>query len=216
MKEEFPYSLQPDHENGKAIVVQPLEREFFQKPTLELAKSLLGCLLVKETKEGITSGFVVETEAYIGPDDRAAHSYGNRRTKRTEVMFGEAGYVYTYVMHTHCLVNVVSGELEKPEAVLIRALEPFSGQSIMKERRKGMDDMRNWTNGPGKLTKAMGITMEDYGHPIFLPPLFLAKGYTAEDISQGRRIGIENSGEARDYPWRFWVTGNKFVSRYKH
>jgi DNA-3-methyladenine glycosylase len=213
LNEEFTYYLQPDDANEKPIVVQPLERDFFQIPTLELARSLLGCLLVKETKEGITSGFIVETEAYIGPGDRAAHSYGNRRTKRTEIMFGEAGYVYTYVMHTHCLVNVVSGGLEKPEAVLIRALEPFSGQSLMKQRRKGMTDIRNWTNGPGKLTKAMGITMEDYGHPIFMPPLFLAEGFNPEHISQGKRIGIENSGEARHYPWRFWVTGNKFVSR---
>ncbi|MFC3883917.1 DNA-3-methyladenine glycosylase [Bacillus songklensis] len=205
--------MHPDHENEKSIVVQPIEKDFFQMSTLELSKSLLGCLLVKETKEGTTSGFIVETEAYIGPGDRASHSYGNRRTKRTEIMFGEAGYVYTYVMHTHCLVNVVSGELEKPEAVLIRALEPFSGQSLMKERRKGMTDIKNWTNGPGKLTKAMGITMEDYGHPIFRPPLFLSKGFIPESISQGKRIGIENSGEARDYPWRFWVTGNKFVSR---
>ncbi|HWO98233.1 MAG TPA: DNA-3-methyladenine glycosylase [Bacillus sp. (in: firmicutes)] len=193
--------------------VQPLVKDFFHQPTLELAKSLLGCLLIKETKEGITSGFIVETEAYIGPGDRAAHSYGNRRTKRTEVMFGEAGYTYTYVMHTHCLVNVVSGEMEKPEAVLIRALEPFSGQALMAQRRNRISDKRNWTNGPGKLTKAMGITMEDYGRPLFIPPLFLAKGVEPENISEGKRIGIDNSGEAKDYPWRFWITGNEFVSK---
>ncbi len=207
------YWLQSDDNPENRIPVQLLVKDFFHQPTLELAKALLGCLLVKETKEGITSGFIVETEAYIGPGDRAAHSYGNRRTKRTEVMFGEAGYAYTYTMHTHCLVNVVSGEQEKPEAALIRAVEPFSGQPLMEQRRKGINEKRNWTNGPGKLTKAMGITMEDYGRPLFIPPLFLAKGYQPEKILSGKRIGIDNSGEARDYPWRFWITGNRFVSK---
>ena len=89
--------------------MEPLSIDFFQQPTLELAKNLLGCLLVKETNEGIASGYIVETEAYIGPGDRASHSFGNRRTKRTEIMFAEAGHVYTFVTHTHTLVNVVSG-----------------------------------------------------------------------------------------------------------
>ena len=89
---------------------QIMPKTFFQRPTLQLARDLLGCLLVKITDEGVTAGYIVETEAYMGPEDRAAHSYGNRRTKRTEIMFGEAGYVYTYQMHTHTLVNVVSGK----------------------------------------------------------------------------------------------------------
>src|SRR3954462_2792409 len=115
--------------------MNPISSLFFQKPTLELAKSLLGCLLVKETAEGITAGYIVETEAYMGPEDRAAHSFGNRRTKRTEIMFGEAGFVYTYRMHTHTLVNVVSGPIEKPEVILIRAIEPYAGLELMYERR---------------------------------------------------------------------------------
>jgi DNA-3-methyladenine glycosylase len=192
---------------------QPLPKEFYQKPTLELAKALLGCLLVKETEEGIASGFIVETEAYMGPTDRAAHSYGNRRTKRTEIMFHEAGLAYTYVMHTHCLFNVVSGGKEQPEAVLVRALEPYDGIGLMFQRRSKIKDVRQLTNGPGKLTKALGITMADYGRPLQKPPLFIAKGFVPEAISQGKRIGIENTGEAKDYPWRFWVSGNRFVSK---
>lgn len=90
-------------------MIVPLPDSFFEQPTLELAKALLGCLLVKETNEGITAGYIVETEAYIGPDDRAAHSYNNKRTARTEVMFQRSGLAYTYLMHTHCLFNVVSG-----------------------------------------------------------------------------------------------------------
>ncbi|TYR80773.1 DNA-3-methyladenine glycosylase [Priestia megaterium] len=191
---------------------QPLPQSFYTQPTLELAKSLLGCLLVNETESGTASGFIVETEAYMGPEDQAAHSFNNRRTKRTEIMFGPAGHVYTYVMHTHCLVNVVSSTIEKPEAILIRAVEPFSGKELMKERRK-VDHIKNWTNGPGKLTKALGITMSSYGHLLTERPLFITEGFTPANISSGPRIGIDNSGEAKDYPWRFWVTGNPFVSK---
>ncbi|MBS4205986.1 DNA-3-methyladenine glycosylase [Lederbergia citrea] len=194
------------------IRMEPLDEEFFQKPTLELAHALLGCLLIKETEEGTTSGFIVETEAYMGPHDRAAHSFGNRRTKRTEIMFGKAGLVYTYVMHTHCLVNVVSAGIDEPEAVLIRAIEPYTGLDLMQHRRP-VDQLKNLTNGPGKLTKAMGITMKDYGRAFFESPLYIASGFKPEEIAQGPRIGIAGSGEARDYPWRFWVKGNKFVSR---
>lgn len=192
--------------------MQPLASNFYLKPTLDLAKDLLGCLLVKETSEGIASGYIVETEAYMGPEDRAAHSFGNRRTKRTEIMFGEAGFVYTYMMHTHTLVNVVSGPFEKPEAILIRAVQPYSGLDLMYKRRS-TDNSRNLTNGPGKLTKALGITMEDYGHSFSKSPLYIAPGFHPEDISIGPRIGINNTGEAKSYPWRFWITGNSFVSK---
>lgn len=194
--------------------MKPVPSDFFQIPTLELAKNLLGCLIVKETPEGISSGYIVETEAYLGPEDRAAHSYGNRRTKRTEIMFGEAGSIYTYMMHTHTLVNVVSGPLEKPEAILIRAVEPHSGLELMQNRR-GMDNLKNLTNGPGKLSKALGITMNDYGHSFTKPPLYICNGTLPADISIGPRIGIENTGEAKDYPFRFWITGNPYVSKTK-
>ncbi|MBS4197443.1 DNA-3-methyladenine glycosylase [Lederbergia citri] len=192
--------------------MDPLKEEFYQLPTIDLAKALLGCLLVKETEEGITSGYIVETEAYMGPHDRAAHSFNNRRTKRTEIMYGKAGLAYTYTMHTHCLINVVSAGLDEPHAVLIRALEPHDGIDLMLKRRP-VDNKKNLTNGPGKLTKAMGITMEDYGHPLFESPLYITHGIVPEEIVEGKRIGIENTGEARNYPWRFWIKDNPFVSR---
>jgi DNA-3-methyladenine glycosylase len=186
----------------------------FQMSTIDLAQSLLGCVLVKETPEGMAAGYIVETEAYMGPIDRAAHSYQNRRTKRTEIMFAEAGHVYTYQMHTHCLINVVGAGIDEPEAVLIRALEPLFGIELMTARR-GMTTQRNLTNGPGKLTKALGITMSDYGRVFWEPPLFISKGITPASIFQGKRSGIENTGEAKDYPWRFWVSGNPFVSQHQ-
>ena len=192
--------------------MEPLAEKFYQQPTIDLAKALIGCLLIKETEEGITSGFIVETEAYMGPHDRAAHSFNNRRTKRTEIMYGKAGLVYTYSMHTHCLINIVCSGVDEPHAVLIRALEPHEGVELMFKRRP-VDKEKNLTNGPGKLTKAMGITMEDYGRTLLAPPLYIAQGISPEEIMEGKRIGIENTGEAREYPWRFWVKGNPYVSR---
>ena len=196
------------------MAFEPINYSFFLQPTVSLARAMLGMLLVKQTDLGTASGWIVETEAYIGPEDRAAHSYGSRRTKRNEVMYGPPGYVYTYVMHTHCLINVVSGGIEHPEAVLIRALEPCSGLELMYERRGKEKKEQELTNGPGKLTKALGIVKEDYGRKMFEYPLFIAKGEEEINaIAVGPRIGIDNSGEAKDYPWRFWLHGNRFVSK---
>jgi DNA-3-methyladenine glycosylase len=192
----------------------PLSKDFYQTSTIELAKNLLGCLLVKESSEGVASGIIVETEAYMGPFDRAAHSYNNRRTKRTEIMFHEAGHIYTYQMHTHCLVNIVSAEKDKPEAVLIRAVEPVEGVELMMKRRN-QTSLTNLTNGPGKLTKALGISMADYGHICWTPPLFILEGDKPSSTASGPRIGIDNSGEAKEYPWRFWIDDNPYVSRKK-
>lgn len=191
---------------------QVLPENFYQQPTIELAKNLLGSILVNETEEGTVSGIIVETEAYLGATDRAAHSFNNRRTKRTEIMFHTPGHVYTYQMHTHCLINVVSAEEGIPQAVLIRAVEPYTGMELMLKRRP-VKKFQNLTSGPGKLTKALGITMQDYGSTFFEPPLFLAKGKPPEQIKSGKRIGIANSGEAKDYPYRFFVPGNPFVSK---
>lgn len=195
----------------------PIDKIFYQLPTIDLAKALLGGLLVKETSEGTASGIIVETEAYQGPLDRAAHSFGGRRTRRTEIMFGEPGLTYTYSMHTHRLFNVVSGEIGQPHAVLIRAVEPYTGLKLMERRRPKAKNEIQWTNGPGKLTRALGITLDDYGHPLDKLPLWIEKGKDVypEHIVSGPRVGIQNAGEAVHYPWRFWVEGNKFVSKYR-
>ncbi|MDC3426258.1 DNA-3-methyladenine glycosylase [Aquibacillus sp. 3ASR75-11] len=194
---------------------KPLDMKFYTKPTLQLAKSLLGCVLIHESTEGTAAGLIVETEAYIGPADQASHSFQNRRTKRTEVMFGPSGHAYTYQMHTHCLFNIVSGGMNQPEAVLIRAVEPYLNKELIANRRSKVKNEREWTNGPGKLTKALGITMDYYGHPVNQSPLWLAKEESVAPfmIASGPRIGIDNAGEAKAYPWRYWILGNKFVSR---
>lgn len=192
---------------------EPLDSKYYEQPTLELARSLLGKVLVFETDKGTSAGWIVETEAYIGPEDRAAHSFGNRRTPRTEIMYGPPGYAYIYEMHTHSLMNVVSGEVGKPEAVLIRALEPCEGIHLMYERRGEQMKETGLTSGPGKLTKALGMGKKYYGHSLSEPPLYIAEGRVTESIAAGPRIGIGNSGEAKDYPWRFWAAGNRFVSK---
>jgi DNA-3-methyladenine glycosylase len=191
------------------LVIVPVKKSFFVEPTLELAKKLLGCLLVNIDNEEITAGYIVETEAYLGPRDEAAHSYKNRRTKRTEILFGEAGYCYAHAIHTHTLINVTSGEINQPEGVLIRALEPYTGIELMKSRR-GIDNINQLTNGPGKLTKALNITMDAYGLPFFKKPLFISEtGYKPEKVLTGGRIGIS---KAQERPWRFWIADNTFIS----
>ncbi|WP_093061810.1 DNA-3-methyladenine glycosylase [Psychrobacillus sp. OK028] len=192
--------------------MKPIDGRFFHQPTLELARNLLGNYIVHEHPSGLLIGKIVETEAYMGPEDQAAHSFGNRRTKRTEVMFGEPGLIYTYQMHTHTLINVVSAPEDVPNAILIRAVEPVEGLELMKEFRNDLP-MKQWTNGPGKLTKAMGISMEHYGSHWTDKPLYMAEGEQPTSISTGPRIGIENSGEAVHYPYRFWETDNAFVSK---
>ncbi len=193
----------------------PIEKSFFHMPVLELARNLVGQMIVHELPEGVIAARIVETEAYHGPEDRAAHSYGNRRTKRTEIMFGEAGLVYTYQMHTHTLMNVVSGPIGTPHAVLIRAAEPVEGFELIRDRRGEHLKMTDWTNGPGKLSKALGVTMAYYGHHWGDEPLFIAKGPGASEVVSGPRVGIGNSGEAVHYPWRFYENNNSFVSKYR-
>lgn len=194
---------------------EPLDAKFFEAPTLDLSRDLLGKVLVHELPDGIIAGRIVETEAYMGAEDRAAHSFGNRRTKRTEVMFGRSGLVYTYQMHTHTLVNVVSGPEETPRAILIRAIEPVEGVEFMAERRGQHMPMKQWTNGPGKLTKAMGITMDYNGHHFTDRPLYIAEGDVVHAVSTGPRVGIGNSQEAVHYPYRFWESENAFVSKFR-
>ncbi len=194
---------------------KPVSAQFFDAPTLELASSLLGQVVVHETPSGIIAGRIVETEAYLGALDRAAHSFNNRRTKRTEIMFGKAGSVYTYQMHTHTLLNVVSGPVDTPQAILIRAVEPVEGIDLMAELRGEHLPIKQWTSGPGKLTKAMGITMDYYGHHFSERPLYLAEGDPVHAIAKGPRVGIGNSQEAVHYPFRFWEQDNPFVSKYR-
>ncbi|MCF6408888.1 DNA-3-methyladenine glycosylase [Pseudalkalibacillus salsuginis] len=196
-------------------------KQLFNKETLELANNLLGMELVHDTEYGEIAGKIVEVEAYKGPEDKAAHSFGGRRTTRTEVMYGEPGHVYMFLIYGmhHCF-NVVSGPIGKPEAVLVRALEPTSGIDQMLLNRYGEKPKytkthhKNLTNGPGKLCRALGLNMGHYGLPINQSEIQLRpyENIKESDITVGPRVNIDYAEEHVNLPWRFSIRGNPYVS----
>ncbi len=205
--------------------MKKLSREFYLRPdTLEIAQDLLGKVLVVPTETGErVSGMIVETEAYLGAIDKAAHSYGNRRTPRTETMFAQGGTVYIFFVYgMYFQFNVVAGAIDTPHAILIRAVEPVEGIEIMRERRlrknpnAKMTD-KNLTSGPGKLCIALGIdktfnNMNLLGDEIWLEDF---NTFSTDQIVCGKRVGIDYAEEFAEKPWRFWVKDNPFVSRLK-
>jgi DNA-3-methyladenine glycosylase len=190
-----------------------LPRSFYARPVLTVARDAIGKLLVHETAHERLVGRIVEAEAYRGPEDRAAHSYGGRRTPRNEAMWGPPGFAYVffvYGMHWH--VNLVTGADEEPHAVLIRALEPLEGQSAMARRRGLEPGDRNLTNGPGKLCQAFDIDKRCYGLDLCASRLYLAHGPRGK-IARSPRVGIDYAGVWVSRPWRFYEQDNPWVSR---
>lgn len=198
---------------------QILKRDFYTRAdTLKVARELLGKRLVVPSASGVrVSGRIVEVEAYLGVEDRAAHSYGGRRTRRTETMFGVGGTVYVFFVYgMHHQFNVVTGPAGQPTAVLVRAVEPEEGVGLMKERRP-VSKERELTSGPGKLCRALGLDLtydgEDLtrGRRVWLEDA--GAGFAPPEVATGARIGVDYAGEDALRPWRFWVSGNQFVSR---
>lgn len=174
---------------------------------LTAARQLLGWQLAHVTKEGITSGIIVETEAYT-MEDAASHAYGGERPRNSS-MFRRAGTIYVYFTYgMHYCLNIVTGTEGHGQGVLLRALEPVDGIDIMR-RRRNMDDERNLTNGPAKLVQAMGVTKDANGTRIQEGPLTLLPGIVPKKIIQASRIGIS---KATELPWRFYIADNPFVS----
>lgn len=186
---------------------------FIDGSTVEVAKALLGKKIMVYQNGQLTSGYIVETEAYLGPNDMACHSYGWRRTPKVASMYEPAGTIYVYSMHGHNMLNVVTRAAGMPEAVLIRAIQPVDGLDLMMECRgvTGIDV----TNGPGKLCKAMGITREFDGLMLGCDQIYIDKVDSKIPITIGvsARIGIPNKGEWTDEPLRYYVAGNPYVSR---
>ena len=194
-----------------------LPRAFYIRPNVvTVARELLGKLLVVPTVNGKrVSGKIVEVEAYRGPQDRAAHSYGGRRTKRTETMYGIGGTAYVFFVYgMYYQFNVVSGPVETPHAILIRAVEPVEGIELMRQRRHRQPD-HNLTNGPGKLCIALGIDRKLDAADLLGKSVWIEEGekVSRSRIATGPRIGIDYAREWVDKPWRFWVRDNSFVSR---
>jgi DNA-3-methyladenine glycosylase len=198
--------------------MKKLSREFYTRDdTLQIARDLLGKTLVVPTGEGKrVSGKIVETEAYCGIEDKAAHSYGNRRTKRTETMFSVGGTVYIFFIYgMYFQFNVVAGQIGTPHAVLIRAVEPVEGIEIMRERRGRTMKDANLTSGPGKLCIALGIDKTFNNEDLLGQRVWLEEGavITPDEIAAGKRVGIDYAEEYAEKPWRFWLKDNLFVSR---
>jgi DNA-3-methyladenine glycosylase len=183
---------------------------------VEVARDLLGRLLVVPARGGRrVSGIIVETEAYRGPEDRASHAHGGRRTLRTETMYRPGGTAYVYFVYgMYHQFNVVTNVADVPHAVLVRALEPVEGVALMR-RRRGEGPDRALTSGPGKLCIALGIdrrldATDLLGDRIWLEP---GRPVPPSAVEAGPRIGIDYAGEWVERPWRFWLRDSPFVSR---
>ncbi len=190
-----------------------ISRSFYEQPTVDVARRLLGKYLVRKHPDGKTVGRIVETEAYVGPHDLACHA-ARGRTARTEIMFGRAGYAYVYFIYGvyYCL-NVVTEEVDHASAVLIRALEPVEGIELMKERRR-TGETRNLASGPGKLCQAFAIDKALNGADICGSVLYVEdRGEPPPKILARPRIGVDYAGKWKHKPWRFLIGGNEFVSR---
>jgi DNA-3-methyladenine glycosylase len=194
-----------------------LSKRFYRQEVLDVARNLLGKILVKADGEKILAGKIVEVEAYHGDFDQAAHSYGGK-TKRNEIMFREGGCLYVYFTYgAHHCCNVVTGKKEQGTAVLIRAVEPVSGIDSMIKNRfgrklKSEKEIFNLTSGPGKVCKAFGFTRIHSGTDLTGSEIFILNNRKIADEKTGvsRRIGITRSV---DLPWRFFIKNNPYLSR---
>ncbi|PTD93913.1 DNA-3-methyladenine glycosylase [archaeon SCG-AAA382B04] len=183
-----------------------LKKDFFARNVVEVSKDLLGCFLVKEIDDKKLVGKIVETEAYCGEDDPACHAYGGK-TDRNEVMYGEPGRAYVYLIYgVHELLNFVCARKGVPEAVLIRAIEPLQGKHVMAKNRGKKQDL---TNGPGKLTEALGISREQNGLNITKKEssIYITEGDKIKEINCSPRIGVEDRSKLR-----YHIKRNDFVS----
>ncbi len=199
-----------------------LDRAFYLRDTLTVAQDLLGKLLVHETEGYRISARIVETEAYIGPEDKGSHSYGGRRTKRNEVMYQIGGTSYVYLIYgMYFCFNAVTEEAGKPSAVLVRAVEPVEGESHMSQLRYGLEytslspkQRLGMCNGPGKLCMSMGIELAENGLDLCGSKLYICAAQNEPfNVKSSPRINIDYAEEYTLKPWRFYIEGNKYVSK---
>ena len=194
-----------------------LPADFYQREdVLLISRELLGKVLCTNFHGKLTSGIIVETEAYAGVTDKASHAYGGRRTKRTETMYAKGGSAYVYLCYgIHHLFNIVTNKENTPHAVLIRAIQPRDGIEIMLQRRNKKKVDQSLTAGPGSLTRALGITVKDSGTFLMDNLIWLEDqniNYTNQDILATPRVGVQYAGKDAQNPWRFQVENSPWVS----
>ena len=198
------------------ISTKKLKPEYYLgSNVVQLAKDLIGRVLVTNVDGLISKGVIVKTEAYRGYDDKACHANNGKRTKRNEVMYEEGGKAYVYLCYgIHHLFNVVTNVEDKADAILIRALHPIAGEKSMASRF--LKKRKLLSNGPGILTKAMGITVEMtklslIGNLIWIEEGVVQKGEL--EIVESKRVGVDYAEQDADLPWRFYLNGNINVSK---
>jgi len=197
--------------------IKKLDYSFYgRKDVVKIARELLGKVVVTEFNGQRTSGRIVETEAYNGAVDRASHAFGGRRTRRTEIMFGDAGTAYVYLCYgIHHLFNVVTNEKDIPHAILIRGVEPLEGIPVMLQRTGKKRPDNTLTRGPGNVSKALGLLTVHTGSSLSGEQVFIADdGYRPRkaEIGVSPRIGVDYAGPDAELPYRFFVKGNEYVS----
>ncbi|QBJ85425.1 DNA-3-methyladenine glycosylase [Chryseobacterium gleum] len=195
-----------------------LPRSYYSNPdVLFLAKDLLGKVLFTEIDGETTAGIIVETEAYFGVKDKASHAYGGRRTDRTETLYSHGGVSYVYLCYgIHHLFNVVTSVEDEPHAVLVRAVEPLIGKEIMELRRNMPATKPSISAGPGSAAKALGIDRSFNRKKLTENEIWIEDhgiAYRPDEIIAGPRIGVAYAEEDALLPWRFFVKGNKYVSK---
>lgn len=197
--------------------MKKLQLDFYRRENvLKIAEELLGKLLITNKDGIVTSGRIVECEAYAGVPDKASHASGGRRTDRNKVMYEEGGLAYVYLCYgIHHLFNVVTNKKDVPHAILIRSLEPVKGVEEML-RRTGKEQLDNiLTRGPGNVSKALGIYTKDTGSSLLGKTIYLSDdgfSYSKKDILTSPRIGVDYAGDDALLPYRFCIKGNPFVS----
>ena len=189
---------------------------FLNNNILSISKNLLGKYIFTKINNHITSGMIVETEAYVGINDKASHAYNNKKTNRTEVMYEKGGVCYVYLCYgIHYLINIVTGEKNIPHAILIRAIEPKDGIDIMLQRRSLKKTSFNITNGPGKLSQALAINKILNGKSLNSNKIWIEDlkiNIDEKDILSSPRIGVDYAKEDAKLPYRFYLN-NKWVSK---
>lgn len=190
-----------------------LPREFYTRPAIKVAKQMLGKFLVHNIRSKQLVGKIVETEAYIGPQDKASHAFNRKKTERNKAEWLIGGHIYIYLVYgIYWQLNITTGKKDFPECVLIRALEPIKGFN----KYLSVKEIKNLANGPGKLCRWMGFNKNNYGidvvnsNKIYLTP---GEDISSDNIVAGKRIGIDYAQEWADKPLRFYIKHSEFVSK---
>ena len=194
-----------------------LQADFYQREdVLAISRDLLGKVLYTQFEGNLTSGIIIETEAYAGVTDQASHAYGGKRTKRTKTMYLSGGTVYVYLCYgIHHLFNIVTNKENIPHAVLIRAIQPQDGIEIMLQRRNKKKVDGTLTAGPGSLTQSLGITVQNSGISLMNNLIWLEDQnifYNNKAILASPRVGVQYAGKDVNNPWRFRVKNHPWVS----